>query len=751
MRRGSALARALLVTAAALVIISASPATATPTPTPTPTPTAVPVRALLDLRVNGMAQLEVAALLEDGDAWVAVEDLARAGLAKIGGTRRQEGDRALVSLRSLAPAVRFTVDERQLALAVTAGPEGLPRERVDFASSRPEGMLAGADPSAFVNYSVQATDQRQAGGFGEVGLAAGDALLWSGFSVPPGGTLQRGLTSATFEDPQRVRRFTAGDAAAALGGLGSSAVVGGLSLASDFALDPYLVQAPRPATSAFAASPSTLEVWVNGTLVRRQTVLPGTLDLANLPVVAGSNAVQTILRDAFGREQVLDQRAAFSPGLLAPGLADYAYHLGFLRDAFAGESFSYGAPALLARHRYGFTDSVTAGARLEATPDRGMAGALLTLGTVAGQLDLEAAGSVAAHAPGAAGSLALSWPGRLLSTGLRLRAASSRFATATLDPTADRPLADLTAFVSFPLSARVGIGLEASGARARDAGASGSLTARADVSLGYGLSLLASVTGSGWLAPGVNGLVMVAWAGGDARSVQATGGAGRGGSTGGLSAMKSLPAGEGIGYRVDASAAAGASRGGALLQAQTSYGRYEATVERTTTASSASGSAAGAVVLIGDRVLLSRPVEQSYALIRVPGVPSVRGYLENQEVGRTDGRGDLLVPALLPRYANRLGIRAADVPLDHDVGAAELLVAPPRKAGRVVRFDVEPIRAVAARLELEDGGPAPAQGEVAVAQGGETLRSPTSRDGAFFLERVASGTHEGEAVWGGGR
>ena len=38
-----------------------------------------------------------------------------------------------------------------------------------------------------------------------------------------------------------------------------------------------------------------------------------------------------------------------------------------------------------------------------------------------------------------------------------------------------------------------------------------------------------------------------------------------------------------------------------------------------------------------------------------------------------------------------------------------------------------------------------------MAQGGETLRSPTSRDGAFFLERVASGTHEGEAVWGGGR
>jgi outer membrane usher protein len=270
-------------------------------------------------------------------------------------------------------------------------------------------------------------------------------------------------------------------------------------------------------------------------------------------------------------------------------------------------------------------------------------------------------------------------------------------------------------------------------------------------SLGHGLSLLASVTGAGGSAPGVSGLVLLAWAGGAAQSVQATGSAGRGGAAGGLAAMKSLPAGEGIGYRVDANAASGASRGSALLQAQTSYGRYEATLERTTTASSATASAAGAVVLVGDRILLSRPVEQSYALIRVPGVPDVRGYLENQEVGRTDGSGDLLVPALLPRYANRVGIRAADIPLDHDVGAAELLVAPPRKAGRVVRFDVEPIRAVTARLELEGGGPAPAHGEVTVWQGAKTLRSPTSREGAFFLEHVVAGTHEGEAVWGGGR
>lgn len=713
-------------------------------------PGAAPVRAPLDLVVNGVASHEVSALLEGGDAWVPVEDLVRAGLPVAGGARREDAGRMLVSLRSLAPGLSFVVDERELVLSVTAGPALLGRERVDLAPRRPAGLLGGADPSAFLNYAVQGTAERQVSGLGEVGFAAGDALLWSAFGVPAGGGLVRGLSAATWEDPARVRRFTVGDAAAALGGLGSNAVVGGLSLTSDFSLDPYLVQAPHPATSAFAASPSTLEVWVNGALVRQQAVAPGTLDLANLPVVAGSNSVQTVLRDAFGREQILDQRAAFSPGLLAAGLSDYAYHLGFLRDGFAGASFDYGAPAFLARHRVGLSEAVTAGARLEATPDRAMAGALLTVGTVAGQLDLEAAASGAAGAAGGAGSVALSWPDRRLSAGVRARLASARFATAALDPLTDRPLADVTGYVSAPVLPGVGLGLEVGASRLRDAGASGSVTLRGDVALGRGLSLLASATAAGGAAPGVSGLLSLIWAAPAGSSVQASASAGPGVSGGGLAAMKSLPAGEGVGYRVDASALGPTSRGAALLQAQTAYGRYEADLETVGGATAATATASGAVVLVGGRALLSRPVEQSYALIRLPGVEGVRGYLENQEVGRTDAGGDLLVPALLPRYANRVGIRAADVPIDHEVEVAERLVAPARKAGRVVTFGVEPIRAVLGRLEVEGGGAA-AHGEATLAQGPAELRSPTSGEGAFFFERIAPGQHAGEAVWGGGR
>ena len=51
--------------------------------------------------------------------------------------------------------------------------------------------------------------------------------------------------------------------------------------------------------------------------------------------------------------------------------------------------------------------------------------------------------------------------------------------------------------------------------------------------------------------------------------------------------------------------------------------------------------ASGSIVGIGGRLFATRPVDQSFALVRVPGVPDVRAYLSNQEIGRTNGHGDL--------------------------------------------------------------------------------------------------------------
>ena len=119
--------------------------------------------------------------------------------------------------------------------------------------------------------------------------------------------------------------------------------------------------------------------------------------------------------------------------------------------------------------------------------------------------------------------------------------------------------------------------------------------------------------------------------------------------------QRSLPIGNGIGYRARA-ALGGVSQAEGMIEAQSAYGRYEAGQEVIDGQSDTHASAAGGLVFIGGGVHPTRPVNGSYALVRVPEVGGVRTYLNNQEIGRTNRRGDTLISNLLPYYANRIGI-----------------------------------------------------------------------------------------------
>jgi outer membrane usher protein len=176
------------------------------------------------------------------------------------------------------------------------------------------------------------------------------------------------------------------------------------------------------------------------------------------------------------------------------------------------------------------------------------------------------------------------------------------------------------------------------------------------------------------------------------------------------------------------------------VQAQGPYGRYEASYQRFGTQNAASASVSGAMVLVGDRVLFSRAVQDSYALLRVPGVEGVHGYVNNMDVGTTDSHGDLLIPNMLPYYGNRLSIRDSDVPIDYEIGKTEQLVASPYRGGALVQFDVHRIQTVTGVVEVAGKG-APAYGELQLQSPGKSLGSPVGGDGRFYLEGVPAGRH----------
>jgi outer membrane usher protein len=719
-------------------------------------------RAPLEIVLNGEPRGVWIVRLAAGDLWVPRRELLAARVKLPAGARREGSPPdERVSLASLGADVAFAVDLDLLLARIDFRPALLAERRLDLAADlRPPGLELRSDLSAFANYAATVATPGTLALSTEAGVSREGAVLSTQASLLTSGALVRGLTNLTLDDPRRLLRWTLGDTfetTAMAGGLWGSALLGGLSVGRDRAQGPYRLYAPLPSQRGFAASPSTLDIYVDGALVRSVPIAPGAFDLQNLPVPAGSSTLRTVLRDAYGRTQELSTTAWYSAGLLAEGFTDWSASAGWQRLQFGAESNAYGPPAALGAARRGLSSWLTAGARVEAA-----GGGLFNFGAsvtaaapaalLPGTLELAAAASRDGGPRGGALSISYSLQSSLIGTALLLRLQSPAYANVSLPSGADRARWLLSSTSSFPLGRSASLSLDVRAQALRDAGRSAGATLRAQFGLGPALSASASLgldstdaapatvsasLGLLWVIDPVTSADAVASDQGGARGAQ-------------LGVQRNLPAGTGLGYRARIQQDEGATTLSALGQAQGQHGRVEAGLDQGPGSTVAHGSLVGGVVAMGGRVFFTRPLEQAWALVQVPGVEGVRGLLENQEAGRTDPRGDLLVPGLRPYYANRLALVPTDVPLTHDVGAIERLVGPPARGGVIVRFAVEPLSAVAGAVVAALPGGAllvPAFGELRVAGAPRGPSSPLGEDGRFFLEGLQPGRYRGQVTW----
>jgi outer membrane usher protein len=180
----------------------------------------------------------------------------------------------------------------------------------------------------------------------------------------------------------------------------------------------------------------------------------------------------------------------------------------------------------------------------------------------------------------------------------------------------------------------------------------------------------------------------------------------------------------------------------AVLQAQGSAGRVElrhATVGR---AEPSTGiSVMGALVALDGRLHATRPLDDAFGVVKVAEVPGVRAYLSHQYVGRTNARGEVVVPNLVSYYGNRLSIDPSEVPLDRAIGVDERIVAPAQRGGAVVRFEALRMRPVVGRVVVIARGQTivPAFGDVELAIAGRRMSSPIGVNGEFFIDDLGAG------------
>ena len=706
----------------------------------------------LPLTFNEVPKGDVNVVIRGADIFVRPVDLEQAGttgpmwqrvltFARLrGGSRIQAGGVEFISLTALAPLLTFKFDEANLSLSVTASPELLVPTALSVAGGPPKDLIYSKDTSTFLNYAATVGDVKSA--FLESGTSIKGNLLNNSISKSPNQSWTRLLSSYSMDDRTRLRRWTFGDANISTDSLGASTIVGGATVSRNFSLDPYFVRFPPLNFKGMALTPSRVDIYVNGQIVSQQELPPGPFELRNVPVSAGAGNAQIVVRDVFGHEQTMATPYYFSTEVLAKNISEYVYSAGFVRNHFGQKSFDYGDPAIVGFHRIGWSDDLTLGGRFEVTRDVISAGPRVTKRTRFGAIGGAVAFSDEHGRRGIATELAYRYIGRHFSVGGTQRTLSRDYANLALRSENDRPLSDVSAFASI-LAGRVSYTLLLTKTNLRDNVDTDGITLITNMPVGKKASLFMSVgsvdqgTGLGRRPQMFAGLSFLFGATTTANiSVDR-----RDGKTRILTdVQKAVGVGRGYGYRLQAGGTADDHAGTGAVQYQTDVGRYELNFNPFDTHQRPSVTASGGVVFQKGAVQFARAVEDSFALVRVPGVKNVRVYASNVPVGRTDSNGDLLVPNLLSYYGNRISIDDRDIPLNYEVLATERTVAPPFRGGAFIEFPVRQIRTVTGSVIIAPDV-VPAYGQLTVNGGKEPFVSPLGRNGEFYLENIPSGTY----------
>ncbi|MFP5305842.1 MAG: fimbria/pilus outer membrane usher protein [Gammaproteobacteria bacterium] len=705
----------------------------------------------LEVTVNAVDRgLHIVELGADGDVQVPARDLRAWGLA--GALQSAAADDDFVALRSLAPAVVYRVDEQAIALRITADPALFPVQRFAAEDAGPAAEPIAA-PSAFLNLypNLAAADDLRTRTLSlpfEAGFSLGSVYGDSGFTWTEGDSPVRNRTTLRWDEPDSLRQWRFGDSFAGLGPLGGAEIVGGLTLATDYARAPQLSRVPYPELAGVADAPSEVEVRLDGRVIRRVVVAPGAFELALPRLPAGSGTIELLIRDVAGTLRVLEVPYYASSLLLRPGLSEYTWSLGAPRENLGLAGFDYGGAALAGFHRRGFTDALTAGLRLEADRELVSGGPTLALrlGRIA-ELQASLGASRAAQLGyGHAVLLAVQRSGGGFYARIEGEYRSAAYRTLSRrDPAGEELGGRLTLGGSAHALGSLSAGI---GWRRIADDTTTSVTLRASRRLGRHLQLFATVLRQQAVALEPETQVFLGLdlrlTERDTSRTELT----RSRSANGvrMALQHAVGAGGGFGYDLQA-AREGESpeRVAATLQYRGRSGDAFLTTNHVVeTGTSTSLRVATGLVLVDGHVYPSRPLTGGFALVDAGGAAGVPVTLSHRVVGHTDMRGKLLVSDLVPYYANRLALRPADLPLELSVTERVRHVAPPARGGGVVRFAVErPIRASGRVFVTRDGEKRPlelARAEIR-APGGKARSIVVGRRGALYVEGLPPGRH----------
>ena len=679
------------------------------------------------------------ALKDNGDLYLVQADLEGWGLKLPGSPHLSAHGEKWFALEALG--IRYTLDAAQLSLEMTA-PPGLFSGNAMNAPGRVALDPTPAPPGAFFNYDLSSSHSEgttstsglmELGIFNSFGSGTFSALGRHG-DLNDASRFVRLDTAWRHDHHQSSRTLVVGDTLSRGTGFSGGVRFGGLQWGNNFDLRPELVTMPLLSMAGEATLPSTIEVYVNDALRLRQSVDPGPFDIDQIPVVTGPGQATLVVTDILGRQQIISRDFYASQRLLQPGLHDWNWELGAIRQNYGLEDFDYGRAFVAATHRYGLSSQLTAEAHAHLAETHGNLGAGLNwLTPGGGLLNVAGAFSQGDDADGWLAILGFQRQGQRFSGGLEGQFASERFTRLGMHQGRPLPERQLRASVSARTSPRGNLSLAYTGQAFHDRSELEFVTLRYSQRLGW--AAFVNLSAAHYLDSGDNVLTA-------SLSLPL----GQTGARAGLSTSwrtdsqhadlnitRSLPTGTGLGYNLQVRAGDGDFQRGSLAY-QNDFGTWRAEGSQRDGSLSTRAQASGGIAWLGGELFASRRIRDSFAVVQVPGFEGVRVFAENQEIGRTNARGYALVPNLRPYQRNRLRIEQADLPLGARIDGLDTEVAPYWRSGVLVAFPVERTRDAFFRILMDNGEPLPA-GAIVYDENGEAW--PVGHRGEAFIAGLA--------------
>ena len=691
--------------------------------------------------------------MDNGDFLVKTEDLKSIGFRNPPGQITRLQGEEYRSLRSMS-GISFTFDEGNLSLAITAPPSYLGKETVDFLAPQPQKVYYPEDSSLFLNYGV---DYLTGSGYAsssfnltdQLGARWGNLLFLSDSIFTKDQSQDRFIrlqSSVTYDDRKELRRLVAGDFFASSGDLGSTLNMGGLSFAKVYRIDPYFINYPTLGLAGQVALPSDAKIYLNGILMKTEHFSPGEFELKNITPYGTAGAVDVVLKDSFGREQHLSYPFYFGgASLLKKGLQEYSYNLGFLRDQYGVESSSYSDLAFSAMHRYGVSDAFTLGFRAEAKNALYNVGPQATLLLDhAGLLGLSLAGSTGSNSnSGAAGTASYVYQGLRAGANLSLSGYTRDYAIVA-GSTTQVPKSQASAGLTYidphqgSLSAGYSIARMYLGQDSNVA------------SVGYSLNLpgncalTASYRNIKQTGYANEVYVALSYSPKPELSVSASYQSANGSKDSVLEVQKNAPIGEGYGYRLNLDQSDAAGQSHYLVNPSFQYNGRHGIYQAELNGQEGSGhvseqyhlATSGALVYAGHTFGATRPVYDSFGLVKVGDLEGVRVLLNSQEIGTTDSNGKLFIPDLGSFYQNQVAIDTKQVSIDYFLSSVVKVVSPPLRSGSCIPFIAKKLQPISGTLKMRVAGelkPVEYQ-EITLSISGKDIVIPTGSGGIFDID-----------------